>query len=395
MSSAGALAAGAGAPVSAVAGIRMAFERGRGRTAVPVVGAAIAATAGVAALSAILVFSTSLDHLVETPELQGWSWDATVGNLNRLDVVEQAEAALRANESVDAFVGFSSGPLVVDGHDVYAGAIGRGEGDAGPVTIDGRLPATKEEIALGRQTLADLDKQIGDTVVMAAAADAPATTARIVGTLVLPATLDEQLTLDQGALLTGEGLEAVHENPNPEGYVPNTLLVDFTDGTTVAEGAASLRRDFPETVGTFRFADDVANLQRVQRLPRFLALLVGLLGVGTLANVLVTSVRRHRRDLATFAALGFRRRQLGATVAWQATSFALLALVVGIPLGVAAGRAVWRLMMDSIGVEAGPSFALAVLVMVVAGTLVAANVVAFLPARSAARTHPAEILRAE
>jgi ABC-type lipoprotein release transport system permease subunit len=392
-SSASTLAAGAGAPVTAVAGIRMAFERGRGRTAVPVVGAAIASTAGVVALSAVLVFSASLDHLVGTPDLQGWTWDATVGNLNDLEVVGEAEQALRANERVDAFVGFSSGPLVVDGHGTQAGALGRREGDAGPVAIDGRLPDANQEIALGRQTLADLNKKIGDSVQVAAAPNAPATEARIVGTLVLPTTLDEQLTLDEGALMTGDGLEAVYENP--EGWIPNTFLVDFTDGTTTADGTASLRRDFPETVGTFRFAGDVRNLRRVQRLPRLLALLVGLLALGTLANVLVTSVRRHRRDLATFAALGFRRRQLGATVAWQATSFALVALVLGIPVGVAAGRSVWRLMMDSIGLEVGTSVPLTLLALVAIGAVVAANVVAFLPARSAARTHPAEILHTE
>ena len=393
MSSASALAARAGAPVSAVTGMRMAFERGRGRTAVPVVGAAIAATAGIAALSAILVFSMSLDHLVMTPELQGWTWDATVGNLNDLEVVAQAEEAIRANELVDAFVGFSSGPLVIDGHNTQAAALGRGEGDAGPVAIEGRLPDANHEIAVGRQTLEDLNKKIGDTVEVAAASNAAATKVRIVGTLVLPTTLDEQLTLDQGVLMKGDGLEAVYENP--EGFVPNTLLVDFTDGTSIAEGTASLRRDFPETVGTFRFAGDVRNLRRVQRLPRLLAVLVGLLALGTLTNVLVTSVRRHRRDLATFAALGFRRGQLGATVAWQATTFALLALVLGVPLGVAAGRSIWRLMMGSIGLEVGPSLPLALLALVAIGTLMAANVVAFLPARSASRTRPAEILRTE
>jgi ABC-type lipoprotein release transport system permease subunit len=38
---------------------------------------------------------------------------------------------------------------------------------------------------------------------------------------------------------------------------------------------------------------------------------------------------------------------------------------------------------------------LALLALVAIGTVVAANVVAFLPARSAASTHPAEILRTE
>lgn len=57
----------AGAPVSAVAGVRMAPERDRGRTAVPVASALAATTAGVATVVAALVFSASLSQAVTSP----------------------------------------------------------------------------------------------------------------------------------------------------------------------------------------------------------------------------------------------------------------------------------------------------------------------------------------
>ena len=70
--------AGAGAPVTAAAGVRLALEPGRGRTAVPV-RAALAGTAlSVLAVTAALTFGANLLHLVNTPPLYGQRWDAAI-----------------------------------------------------------------------------------------------------------------------------------------------------------------------------------------------------------------------------------------------------------------------------------------------------------------------------
>ena len=60
-----------GAPPSAVVGVRRAFERGRGLSAVPVVSAFLGTTLAVLALSATAVFGASLGHLLSTPDLYG------------------------------------------------------------------------------------------------------------------------------------------------------------------------------------------------------------------------------------------------------------------------------------------------------------------------------------
>ncbi len=380
------------APVSAEAGVRMALQRGRGRTAVPVAGAIVAVTTSVLVLTATLLVGSSLGHLIATPALQGWPWDLAVGNLNDLENVADTVDSLRANDRVDGFIGFSSGTIVIDGHDSYAAAFGRGDPSVRPPAIEGRLPRAEDEVALGIQTLGTLGKDIGDTVVLAAAPGAPEVEAQIVGTVVLPAGLDTQLTLGRGAVMTGRGLTSVY-GPD-EQWVPNTFLLDFTPGTSPRAGARSVIDDLGDST-RFNFAPDIENLRRVQHLPLLLAVMVGLLGIGTLVNVLVTSVRRHRRDLATFATLGFRRRQLGGAVAWQATTIALVALVVGMPLGLAVGRTIWRLVMDSIGLQIGPSVPTGLLAVVALVTVLAANLIAGLPARSAARTHPAEAFRSE
>jgi predicted lysophospholipase L1 biosynthesis ABC-type transport system permease subunit len=93
--------------------------------------------------------------------------------------------------------------------------------------------------------------------------------------------------------------------------------------------------------------------------------------------------------------LGFVRRQVAATVAWQATTFAVVALVLGLPLGLAAGRWAWQLTAAALGVDSGPVVPLPAILALVVGTLVAANLVAAGPGRVASRLRPAAALRSE
>ena len=62
-----------------------------------------------------------------------------------------------------------------------------------------------------------------------------------------------------------------------------------------------------------------------------------MVSLGTMTHTLITSVQRRRHDLAVLKTLGFVRGQVAATIAWQATTFAVVALCLGLPLGVAAG----------------------------------------------------------
>jgi ABC-type lipoprotein release transport system permease subunit len=133
----------------------------------------------------------------------------------------------------------------------------------------------------------------------------------------------------------------------------------------------------------------------VSALPSVLAALFAAVALVTVGHMLVSSVRRRRHDVAILRTMGFVRRQVAAAVAWQATTVALVGLIVGVPLGVAAGRWTWGLVASQLGVRDEPVVPLLVVVVVVAGTLVVANALASLPGQVAARTRPAEILRAE
>lgn len=390
----GARLAAAGAGVATVAGVRFALERGRGRTAVPVVSALVAGGSGVVMVAAVLTFSLSLDQLIDSPTLQGWSWDVAVGNYSQQSSVDEGAALLDANPMVAAYVGENNQAMSLDGTPSYVASLGPGDTSIGPPVLSGRRPDADDEIALGRTTLADLDKELGDTVELTADAGGEPVEATIVGTVILPASINDTLTLGDGGVMTLDGLRAVY-GPQGDASVAQQFLVEFADGVDTEEGIASLRADFGESIVTPRSPADVVNLRRVQGLPALLAGTVGLLALGTLANTLVTCIRRRRRDLATFATLGFRPRQVAATLAWQATTIAIIALVVGLPLGIAAGRTVWALIMASIGTSVPAVTPWAALGAVTLVVVVGANAIAALPARQAARTHPATTLRSE
>ena len=141
--------------------------------------------------------------------------------------------------------------------------------------------------------------------------------------------------------------------------------------------------------------NDLADLQRVGGVPFVVASLLALLAAATLGHTLVTSVRRRRRDLSILKTLGFVRTQLSRAVAWQASALAVVGVVVGLPLGIAAGRWVWAVFAGRLGVPPRPVTPVVAVTLLVPATIVLANLVAAVPARLAARTRPAVALRTE
>ena len=103
---------------------------------------------------------------------------------------------------------------------------------------------------------------------------------------------------------------------------------------------------------------------------------------------MLTSVRRRRRELALLKTLGMTRRQLRTIVAWQTTLTLLIALIVGVPLGVAAGRWAWHGFAGSLGVVPVTVVPVLLLAAGCAAVILAGNLLASVPAAVAARTRP-------
>jgi predicted lysophospholipase L1 biosynthesis ABC-type transport system permease subunit len=216
---------------------------------------------------------------------------------------------------------------------------------------------------------------------------------RVVGQVVLP-DFGFGSGLGDGAGLTLGGIRRVV----PEAQT-NVYGFDLRPGTDVPAEIRHLERVLPGTTGSQvispRIGDRLNNLQKIQGLLLAMAGLIAVTALAALTHLLVTSIRRRRRDLAILKTLGFIRRQVWATVAWQASSVALVALVVGVPVGIAAGRWTWNLFAGNVGVVPEPAVPLLAALLVVPITVVAANVVAALPARAAGRVQPGSVLRSE
>ncbi|MDQ1449192.1 MAG: putative transport system permease protein, partial [Actinomycetota bacterium] len=115
----------------------------------------------------------------------------------------------------------------------------------------------------------------------------------------------------------------------------------------------------------------------------------------TIGNALVSSVRRRGRELAVLRTLGFVRRQISAILAWQATTVAIVAIVIGLPLGIAAGRWTWMLVTRRLGLPDDAIVPGGLLTLVALIALIVANLLALAPSFLARRTAPATILRTE
>jgi ABC-type lipoprotein release transport system permease subunit len=389
-------------PLSAIIGARMALEPGRGAKAVPVRSALLGTTVALAATMAALTFGTSLGRLVDTPERYGQTWnlefDASIGSFPVSDAAPLASAAWPgAPYSAGEY-----GEAVIDGHLVAAIGLDRRRGDVFPTLLAGHAPANSREIALGAQTLRELRRQVGETVTVRIAG--AARTMRVVGEAVFPrfgAGPNTATDLGQGAVTVASLFGTPSPAGNGHGY--NFLLLRLPPGANGERaGAAMLRiaraKGCPTTlcqVSSEQLPDDIANDARVRDTPLFLALTLALMGVATLAHVLVTSIRRRRRDLAVLKTLGFVRGQVSATVAFQSSALAVVAMLIGIPLGLAAGNWTWALFAGSVGVASDSALALPAVVLAIPATLIVANLVAAGPGWVAGRVRPAAVLRSE
>ena len=130
-------------------------------------------------------------------------------------------------------------------------------------------------------------------------------------------------------------------------------------------------------------------------MPFVLAGILALLAVATLAHLLVSAVRRRRRDLAILKTLGFSRGQVTAAVLWQSATLTALALLIGVPLGIGVGRWLWNFFATQQGVVVEPRIPVPAVLLVIPAAIVLAGLVAAVPARVASLTKPALVLRTE
>jgi len=396
----------AGAPVSAVTGLRLAFDPGQGRTAVPVRSALAGLVLSVAAVAAAATFGANLLHLVHTPRLYGQTWDAEV-DLGFGGFTPQQFERLTAH--VPGLSGWTYGVhgTVTIGNTVIP-AIGLvpGRGPvASPTLLSGRLPHSAREIVLGTSVLRQIGKSIGQSVPVAPAGS-PAAPAAIVGRAIFPYFGQGGYTttdLGEGAVVTPAALMP-QSSAAAAGSGYNFALLKFAPGPRHAADIAAFGRAMarycatvqqPTCVITDQRPNGASNYARIDATPEVLAGVLAVLGLAVLAQFAMSSARRRRREFAILKTLGLLRRQLAAIAAWQVTALTALALLAGLPLGVAVGHWAWALFADEVGLSTDAITPVTVVLLMVPAAILAAIAVTLPAGRHSARLSPAAALRSE
>jgi len=380
----------------------MALEPGRGTTVVPVRSAFLGAVFGVIGLTAALVFASSLGHLGASPRLYGWTWDFKAPDDSFTLDCGARDFGLAAVPGVAAVAAVCYENVLIDGRPTIAWGFTPVRGSIEPEVVAGRAPTGPAEVTLGAATLRALDKKIGETVQVRG----PTATKqyRIVGQTVLPPMTDGDVQpLADGAAFTGDGFAPILDRENSTRYLVGNFAAGV-DRAAVVRRIDAIRQFSAQQEDLFvvdRGATgptrppEVERLRHVDWFPPLLAVLIAVLALVAVGHALVTTAHRRRSELALLKTLGFQRRQVRATLAWQATTLATVGIAVGLPVGVLVGNLVWRRVADSLGISPAAAFPPLALALTVPGVIALANAVAFWPARAVARTWPAVALRAE
>lgn len=377
-------------PVPMVLGSHWALNPSGGPAAVSARSALVAVALGLAGVIAVVTFASSNDRLHRSPHLYGWAFDGGFdsGGDPDLPAFRARFPRLSADPDVVGLAWGSITTIILEGEPVEAYALEQAKGAVvHPTLLEGRAPAGAGEIALATGTLRDLHKQVGDSVV----AQGPKGPQRlvVVGRAAYPE-MGNNGDLAHMASLTSSAAERLR---NEKG----TALV-FVRARPGADAEAVLARHQPadgaELIMPFESAK-VRNLGRAGSVPWVLAGFLILLGLAAVGHALVMSVRARRGEIAVLRTMGLVRRQVGLSVAAQATTTVVVGSLLGVPVGIGMGRWAWSLVANGLGVVDQPVVASVVVLGAVALGIVISNLLAAGPAAVAARLRPAQILRSE
>jgi hypothetical protein len=393
-STSGRWAARAGFPPALDLGFRLAFEPGRGRTAVPVRSALLGAIVGVLGVVACFTFRAGLDNAVTSPQRSGVVWDFVLASGEGTVAPRDMTAVSRDADVAATLDAIWARALPVNGVPTPTFGTKLLKGNLALVVLSGRAPRTPNEIAFAPTTMRALHLHIGDEATVGQISGH----VHVVGEALVPAT--SHTDYDQSAWMTQDGLSAALPPPNQLGPddIQDYLLVRWHPNVQVAPaqhrlsalGGGNTYNTAPATRPTA-----VIDLGRLRSLPLSLGIFFALLAAATVAHALVTTVRRRRRDLAVIRALGFTRNQSRVAIGWQATLLTIAGLVIGLPLGIAFGRLAWRALADSFPLVYAPPFAIVAVLLAVPTAVAVANALAAGPAHTATRISPARALRTE
>jgi hypothetical protein len=399
--------ASAGASPSAVVGVRYALERRSGSATVPVGSALLGTVLAVIALCGTAVFGASLVHLTSSPKLYGDPFQLNFSDPNAQGIPDPSLlTSLRHNSAVTAIT--EGIAIEVSIKNVSVGGIAATP-VRGPLLLSavaGQLPTGIGQIGLGVSTMNQVGARLGSIVrvsVPLVSGGTRTTAFRVVSQVSLPV-LAGTVSLGTGAVVTLSGYENAVCPPSPKQMSCRSAVPEGSNGGMLVSvvpgprGVAAINHYFDAYRSLTALAvapTSLINFGEAVNFPLLFGAILAVFGAATLLHMLVVSVARRRQEIGLLKVLGFVRGQVASVVRWQATTLALVGIVIGIPAGVVIGQATWKAFASNLGavpVSVVPIWLIAVLI---AGVLLVANLIAVGPALAAARSKVGDLLRSQ
>jgi ABC-type antimicrobial peptide transport system permease subunit len=203
---------------------------------------------------------------------------------------------------------------------------------------------------------------------------------------------------DEGAWVS----PATYQRLFGTGFVNHEALLGLRPGADAGQVAERLRAAFASIPNSFLLfisypstIDRAGEMADLRDLPLVLCVFLAVLGLAATGHVLLVSVQRRSGEFAVLRALGMTPRQARRIPSTQAVVYALAGLAAGVPIGIAAGRLLWRLVSDQTPLAYRTPDLGWSLVILIALTLGAGIVLAIPLARRVGARRIAEVLRAE
>lgn len=395
-----------GASPSALIGVRHALQWGSSRASVPVATALVGMVLAVTALCATGVFGSSLSNLNSTPALYGDGFQlnftdyspvpdpALVNSLERDPAVTAVTHGLVEQISLDGVSLPAVAETVIRGRPLFS-------------IVAGRMPSGNGQIGLGTATMRQLGVSLSGVVhfsMPSPTGGIRAESFRVVAKVSFPV-LGGVTGLGTGAVLTIGSFENAlcATGPHEATCRRDALQQSGGGGLLVAvasgpRGVSAVRHylDSYESITAVPVAPtSLINFGEAVNFPLIFGAMLALFGSATLVHLLAVSVSRRRRETGLLKALGFVRFQVASAVAWQATTLAVIGIVIGVPVGLLVGRSVWNVFAVDFGVVPVSVVPAWLLVALVGGVVMAANLIAVVPAIAASRMNPARLLRSQ
>ena len=403
-----------GAPPSVLVGVRHALERGRGRSSVPVATALVGTAAAVVALVAASVFGASLSTLVATPRLYGQDVQVVMSGFSG-QFAKSIGARLKSDPAATAVTAALIGKFVtVNGVSVSSTIVLPLKGPMVFSLVQGRDPTGTGEAALGTQTMRAAGLHVGSIASVSVITPSGVTKTghfKVVGSMAFPPVLSNGGGLGVGAVVPLAGVTAFlcppgsgrAERASPSSTRRSSTRTSPTGASRCgwppdAAGratAASLERRYAPFLQALTVPTNLVNFGQAVNFPALLGITLAVFGAATLAHLLLVSASRRRREFALLKVLGFVRRQVRVAVSWQATTVAVVGLVVGIPLGLVVGNLAWKAFASNLGAVPLTVVPVGLVALVGGGVLILGNLLALAPGSFAARSRPAAALREE